>query len=37
MGNRLMCDLLHRGIVAPALDGPAGVSIDILAGSREAA
>jgi hypothetical protein len=32
-----MCDLLHRGVVAPALDEPAGVSIDILAGARAAA
>jgi hypothetical protein len=32
-----MCDLLHRGIVAPAPDEPAGVSIEILVGAREAA
>jgi hypothetical protein len=36
-GNRLMCDFLHRGIVSPTPREPAGRSVELLVGGREAA
>jgi hypothetical protein len=36
-GNRIMCDFIHRGIVAPALSvGPRCSALDALLARREA-
>ena len=37
MGNRIMCDFFHRGIVLPSPSEPVGRSVDVFVGELEAA